>query len=268
MMKRFLKGFVIGIGKIIPGVSGAILAISLGVYDKSIYYINNFKANKKESIKYLLPLALGILLSIIVFSRVISYLLIKYYVMTILFFVGLIIGTFSSVLENVHKKDYYLVIISLIIFLSLSLIGVNNDYLLKGNIIDTVIFLISGIFEAVGSIVPGISSTALLMNIGTYKIIINSIGSIMELNFLLDNLKILIPFVFGIFIGAIMAIKVIDYMFKRFYHKMYAIILGLLISTIIIMIIRVFKESTTVIQLFIGIILMMLGIFISTLFDK
>ena len=118
-MKNILKGFIIGIGKIIPGVSGAILALSLGVYDKSIYYINNFKYNKKESLKYLLPLAIGIILSIIFFSKIINYLLDKYYVLTMLFFIGLIIGTIPSTLKEVNKKNYYLVIISFLIFLSL-----------------------------------------------------------------------------------------------------------------------------------------------------
>lgn len=56
-MKNLLKGFIIGIGKIIPGVSGAMLAITMGVYDKSIYYINNFKSNKKESVRYLLTIS-------------------------------------------------------------------------------------------------------------------------------------------------------------------------------------------------------------------
>ena len=46
-MINLLKGLIIGIGKIIPGVSGSILAITLGVYDKSVEYINNFKYNKK-----------------------------------------------------------------------------------------------------------------------------------------------------------------------------------------------------------------------------
>ena len=64
-MINFFKGLIIGIGKIIPGVSGSVLALLLGVYKKSIEYINNFKNNKKESIKYLLPLGAGTLLSII-----------------------------------------------------------------------------------------------------------------------------------------------------------------------------------------------------------
>ena len=66
-MLNLLKGFIIGIGKIIPGVSGSVLAITLGVYDKSVEYINNFKSNKKESLKYLLPLGIGIIISIIIF---------------------------------------------------------------------------------------------------------------------------------------------------------------------------------------------------------
>ena len=66
-MLNLLKGFIIGIGKIIPGVSGSVLAITLGVYDKSVEYINNFKHNKKESLKYLLPLGIGIIISIIIF---------------------------------------------------------------------------------------------------------------------------------------------------------------------------------------------------------
>ena len=78
-MNNLIKGFIIGIGKILPGVSGALLAILMGVYDKSIDYIINFKRNKKESIKYLFPIGIGILLSIILFSKVIYYTLNKYY---------------------------------------------------------------------------------------------------------------------------------------------------------------------------------------------
>ena len=49
-MINFIKGFIIGIGKIIPGVSGAMLATIMGVYDKSIFYICNFKNNIKTAI--------------------------------------------------------------------------------------------------------------------------------------------------------------------------------------------------------------------------
>ena len=104
-MLNLLKGFIIGIGKIIPGVSGSVLAITLGVYDKSVEYINNFKHNKKESLKYLLPLGIGIIISIIIFSKIITILLDKYYQITMLFFIGLIIGGLPEIIKKVKKQD-------------------------------------------------------------------------------------------------------------------------------------------------------------------
>lgn len=267
-MINILKGFIIGIGKIIPGVSGAILAISMGVYDKSIYYINNFKDNKKDSIKYLLPLSIGIIISIIFFSKIISYLLDKYYIITMLLFVGLIIGTIPSITKEINKKDYYLTIISFIIFLSLSLLGANNNYILKENITDKIVFLLSGVLEAIGTVVPGVSSTALLMTIGTYKIIISSISNITNISNIVINLKIIVPFIIGTIIGLLIVVKIIDYLFKKYHNKVYSIILGLLLSTIVVMMIDTFKYQTSILNIFIGIILMIIGIFISNIFEK
>ena len=74
---NFIKGFVVGIGKIIPGVSGAMLAMAMGIYDKSIEYICNFMKNKKEATLYLVPIGLGVVFSIIFFSKIINPLLIN-----------------------------------------------------------------------------------------------------------------------------------------------------------------------------------------------
>ena len=265
-MINFFKGFIIGIGKIIPGVSGALLAISMGVYDKSIYYINNFKKSKKESIEYLTPIVIGVILSIIFFSKVIGILLDKYYLMTMLFFVGLIIGTLSSIIKIVDKKNYYLSIISVVFFLFISFISNRGEYIVKGTFFELGVFFLSGIFEAIGTIVPGVSSTALLMNIGTYKIVIVSIGNIMD--FSVYNLRILFPFIMGTVIGLIIMVRVVALLFKKYYNKTYAIILGLLISTLIIMFVRAFKDGDNIIQFVIGVILMFIGVLLGYVFDK
>ena len=78
----FLKGLMIGLCKVIPGVSGAILAILLGVYDEAILKINSFFKNKKESFKYLFPLGWGILLSIFLGSNLVLFLTENYYLYT------------------------------------------------------------------------------------------------------------------------------------------------------------------------------------------
>ena len=74
-----LKGFLIGIGKIIPGVSGSLLAISLGVYDKAINSLVNLSNNFKENIYFLGKLAIGVVIAIMFFSNVIAYLLNSHY---------------------------------------------------------------------------------------------------------------------------------------------------------------------------------------------
>lgn len=267
-MKNFFKGFIIGIGKIIPGVSGAMLAITMGIYDKAIYYLNNFKQNKKECIKFLFPIGLGIMVAIIVFSKIIGYALSKYYLITMLFFVGLIIGGLPFTFSKVKKKDYFITIITFIIFFFISITNISNSYLMKNSFLDIPIFIFSGFMEAVGTVVPGISSTAILMIMGTYNLIISSIGNIMDVSIIILNLKILIPFAFGLFIGIVIMIKVINYLFKKDEDKIYSFILGVLLSSIVLLIVQSFRESFSTLELVIGMILLAIGIFISSLMEE
>ena len=84
-----LKGIIIGIGKIIPGVSGSVMAISFNVYDKAIYSITNFFDNPKNNAKFIINLGLGIVIGIVLFSKIINYLITNYYFYTSIFFIGL-----------------------------------------------------------------------------------------------------------------------------------------------------------------------------------
>ena len=259
-MKNFFKGFVIGIGKIIPGVSGAILAISLGIYDKALDYICNFKNSKKESIKYLFPICLGIILSIIFFSKIISFSLDNFYLVTMLFFIGLIIGGIPSIADRVNKADYYIVILSFFSFLLIAISSVDNIYVIKNNFLDLLIFFLSGLLEAIGTVVPGISSTALLMIMGTYNTIITAIGNI-------DNARILVPFALGFFVGLVIIVKVINYLFRKYENRVYAFTLGILMSSTILLIVQSFKSSFDFIHLVTGLILMVIGIFIANIME-
>lgn len=260
-MKNFFKGFIVGIGKIIPGVSGAMLAISMGIYDKAIECICNIKNNKKESIKYLVPIGLGIILSIVFFSKVISLALARFYIITMFFFVGLIIGGIPSVMGRVCKKDYYIVIISFVVFLLMSISNIDNIYVIKDNFVDFIVFFVSGIIEAVGTVVPGISSTALLMIMGTYNSVIDAIG-----NF--NNIKILIPFGVGVVTGVLITVKIINYLFKKCENKVYAFVLGVLLSSIVLLIVQTFRYGVNVFSLIFGIVFMVFGIFISSFLEE
>lgn len=260
-MLNFFKGFIIGIGKIIPGVSGAMLAAIMGVYDKALYYICNFRKNIKESIKYLSPIAAGILLSIILFSKVISICLDKYYVITMFFFIGLVIGGLPFIINKVNKKDYSITIISFSIFFFLSIFNINNNYTPQNNFIDIIIYILSGLLEAIGTIVPGVSSAALLMIVGTYDQIVYSIGNI-------TNIKLIITFFISTIIFILLLMKIVEYLFRKYNNKMYSFVLGVLSSSIILLIIQVFKNKVSIITLSISLIFMVLGIIIANLFKE
>lgn len=256
----FLKGVLIGIGKIIPGVSGAVIAVILGVYDKGLNAITNL--NNKKNILFLIKIGLGILLGIILFSNVIKYLFNNYYVYTILFFIGLILGGTTEIIDKVDKRDYkYSVIISIILCI-ISLLNINNSYTMKNSIVDYIIFFIGGIIESMGTIIPGLSSTALLLNLGIYDKIINTISNLLQFNI---DYKIIIPFCLGILSSIIILSKLIANLFNNYEKKTYSVILGLVISSVIILIIKLFATKVKIIELLIGLILMIIGIFITNI---
>ena len=258
----FIKGLLIGIGKIIPGVSGAVLAIILNVYDEGIDKIVNFFNNPKKNILFLLNIGLGIILGIILFSNIINYTLNKYYVITMLFFIGLIQGGIPNILKEIDKKDYIYTLIIIIIFTIISFLNINNNYILKNNFTDYIIFFIGGIIETCGTVIPGLSSTALLLILGIYNLIIESISNTTNLVF---NFKVLIPFVIGILSSIILVSKVISISLNKYKKKTYSIILGLVLSSIIILIVKTFTYQTTLLELLIGIIFMIVGIIISSI---
>ena len=99
-----LKGFIIGIAKIIPGVSGALIAISFGIYEKAIKAISNFFENPINNFLFLFPIGLGVLLSISLTSGLILYFINNYYFPTILLFIGLIMGGIPSLINNINIK--------------------------------------------------------------------------------------------------------------------------------------------------------------------
>lgn len=264
-MINLLKGFIIGIGKIIPGVSGSVLALTLGVYDKSVEYLNSLKTNTKEKIKYLTPLALGILLAIIIFSKIITILLDKHYQITMLFFIGLLLGGIPEIIKKTKKENSIITITSFILFFIISITNLDTNYTLKGNIIDIILLFISGLLEAFGTVVPGVSSSALLMIIGTYKTILSSIGNITNISNILINIKIILPFILGLSLGVPLLIKIINYLLKKYESILYSFVLGVLLSSTILLIIKTFQVEITIIKLIMGLIFLFIGIIISNI---
>lgn len=269
-LKLFIKGLIVGLGKIIPGVSGSLLAISLNVYDRAILAITNFFDDVIENTKFLFTLSLGIIVSIIIFSKIILYFITNYYVITMLFFIGLILGGLLIFKSNYtsNKKNLIILLISFLIIIILSSFSHSNKYVIEGNIIDYLVFFSSGIIDALATVVPGISGTALLMNIGVYEIMISTISNITDINLIITNIKVLIPFGLGMVLGFILLSILISYLLKKYHSEMMAFILGVSIGSMTLLVISVFRSNYTYIELVLGFLFMTMGIFIGRRFSN
>jgi len=269
-MLLFIKGFIIGLAKIIPGVSGAMIAIYLNLYEKILDSITNFFNNLKENIKFIIIFGFGVILAIVIGSKIILYLFSNYKFITIMFFIGLIFGGTYNFSKKIKYNYKNIVLISLLIlfFLIFSLTNFKTTYTLKYNFIDNIIFFIGGIIDIFASLVPGISGTSLLMALGIYDNILTLISSVLNTTYVLANINLYISYTLGMFLSFILNAYLINYFLKKYKNTTYSIILGLSISSIIFLLIIVFKNQFTIIEFILGIILLTIGIVISSILDK
>lgn len=262
-----LKGFAIGIGKIIPGVSGAILAITLNVYEPALHAISYLKQNFYQNMKYLAMLGIGIVVAIILGSNMIIFLLEHYYLPTICLFIGMMIsGTLPiyKEIKNTKIKDIVPALIVIVGIVFFSLFPLNGQLLkMNSSLFMLILFFISGVLDALCSIVPGISGTAVLMMVGTYDKILMTLGSIVKFSSFFTNLTIIVPFFLGILFGGYFISKIINYVFKKHRQKTYCCVFVFSLYSMYAMLSNIFVDNYTLGQILMSVCCFIFGYFIT-----
>lgn len=226
-MKNFLKGIIAGIGGVAPGLNGSVLLIIFGLYQKILESLATITHNFKKKIKFLLPIGLGMLVGVLLFSKVVEFFLNNYEMQTRYCFLGLILGTIPLLLKETKKKGfskkYYLVvIISAILGTFLFTLNPNiNGQITNPTILNSIIL---GFLVSLTAIVPGVEPTVLLSTLGYYELYVNSLANL--------NLIVIIPMLIGLAIGGIVVSYIITKLFKHCYTLTYAIIFGSFLSMI------------------------------------
>ena len=267
----FLKGMILGSAMIIPGVSGGTLAISLGIYEKIINVITRFFKNFKENIIFIINLGLGILASIVLGALILNYTFEHYPIPTIIFFIGLLIGSIPSLIKRVDLRNTLK--ISNIFYFLLGVSLVLGVYLFKGssevtfsngfNLVQSIKLILVGVVAAATLVIPGISGSFMLMILGYYKPILEVISETIKFNNLGNNILILIPFGVGVLLGIIGIAKLIEYLLKNHETKTYYAIIGFLIASIIEIFASLFSYHSTIIQIIISVVLFILGLLLT-----
>lgn len=261
-MINFIKGIIVGIGGIAPGLSGSILLVVFGLYNKTIEAIGTLFKDLKRNLIFLIPLFLGFGVGVFLFSKIVDFLIINYEMYTRYTFLGLIIGTIPIFYKEVKKEGFsnkYYLLIAMSFIIGITLFIFNKGLfpnITNPNLIQS-IFL--GVAVAGSTIIPGVDSAVILSSLGLYELYVSSIANL--------NFNILIPAGFGLVIGALIISFLINKLIKRYYTASFSIIFGLFLSIIP----SILNESCYLgfnISSFISIILIMIGFGISTIFAK
>ncbi|MFV0395381.1 MAG: undecaprenyl phosphate translocase family protein [Coprobacillaceae bacterium] len=224
---NFLKGIIVGIGGIAPGLSGSALLVIFGLYEETISAIGTLFKDIKKNLIYLIPIIGGFGVGIILFSNIINYFLTNYEVYTRFKFLGLVVGTvplfYRETKKNGWSNTYYLPI-AISFVLGLLLFFFNGDLFPRVASLNVLQSIVLGVVVAGSTIVPGVDSATILSALGLYEIYLISINSF--------NISVLLPAGLGLVVGALVISFFMNRLLETKYTLTFSIIFGLFLSII------------------------------------
>ncbi len=263
ILYRAICGVVLGIGGVLPGVSGGILAISLGMYEKMLQAIGTLFQNFRQNMRYLLPLGIGGVIGILLTSNVLSLVIAKFEVQLLSLFTGLVLGSLPDLFQEVRldgpkiKGKHAVAALLGLGFVMLFALGESN---VVGNaeVEDLSILgaLIAGAVLSFGTIIPGISSSFILVYLGLYPAVIATIASVLDfrslassgLTGMIQNLSAhflpLLAMVGAFGLVSILIIKLVNRMLKRHHSTSYAAVIGFVLGSVGLVLPNIVRQFT------------------------
>jgi len=222
---RVIKGALIGIGAILPGLSGGVLMVVFGIYDHVISFLGNFPKNFKKYFFFFLPVGIGGILGILLFAGLVSAAFGKYAPQFVSLFIGFVAGTVPSLwktagLKGRGKKGYISLVSAAIVILVLMLYGENQLTSIEPNFL---IWIGGGILVGLGFVVPGLSPSNFLIYFGMYSKMSDGISNL--------DFSVIIPLMLGVLIAIMAFAKIVSILFEKKYEIMYHIILGTVLGS-------------------------------------
>ena len=224
-----VTGFFVGIGAIAPGISGGAIAVVFGLYDRITDAIAHFYRDFKQKMKFLIPLCGGAAVGVLLFSQVIAYLFSHYNAPVRILFIGLILGTLPSLFQTAVKKGFrpwYLIPFALAA-VGTVLLSRLDQFESLGTAVELSfpVLLVCGAVLGFGTIVPGVSSSFILMAAGFYEPVMEAITS-------LDPMKLL-PLALGFGLFVLLFAKLVSFLYRVAYGFISFTVAGLLVGSIV-----------------------------------
>lgn len=247
----FLKGIIVGVANVIPGVSGGTIAVVLRIFDRMIDAINHITKDFKKHVMFLLPLLAGAAVGVLAFSVLIDYTLTNYSLPTCAFFAGLVAGSIPLIYGIANSKMpvgkgkanyiiYTVISFVLVIFLA-TLKAPESSAAVAGDVSVGLMVkaFFGGAIACASMIVPGISGSFMLVLMGLYNVVIGYVAMVkdflvtFDFSILLQIIKFCAPMGLGMIAGAILISRAIEFLMNKYHTETYYIILGLIGGSLI-----------------------------------
>lgn len=270
----FIKGFILGVANVIPGVSGGTLAVSLGLYERVLECVTTLFKKFKENLTFIMPIALGIGVAILSTSKLVTYALTNFKAQTIFLFVGLIFGGISLIMKKVKgQKSFFNICVFCIVFIFvLGLNFVKTDTFsisfTNMNIIDYVLLALVGFIASSAMVIPGISGSFVLMVFGYYEKIMATISHLTTFKNIGQDLIIITVFGIGVLLGILFMAKLITKLIEKNEVRTYFAIMGFVLSSIVVLLIEIGNFKFNFTNIATSILAFLWGYLLSRAIDK
>lgn len=227
---KLVQGAFIGLGAVLPGVSGGVLCVIFGVYKPIMELLSHpFKAIKKYA-KLLIPVVIGIGLGFLGISKLLGFLLNEYPEPSVCVFVGLIAGMLPSLFREAGEKGRTKASwVSLVVVFTVTLaVLLGLEYLSVNIEPNFVWYLFCGFCIALSVIAPGMSFSTLLMPLGLYTPLVEGIGNL--------DFSVLIPAGIGALLTVILLARAVTSLMENHYSVLFHGIIGIVIAATIVIV--------------------------------
>ena len=256
----FIKGIALGAGAILPGISSGVICVIFGIYEKLLNCVLNFFKNIKHNFKFLFPIIFGAFVGIIIFGNVLKYLFYVYPIQIKFIFIGLILGSIPALLKQAYSRKtfrlHYILYLILSLALGIFLVILENKLSISSSNTEFSIpyLIFSGFLMSAGVIVPGVSSTLILMLLGVYDAYLLSVSTL--------YLPLLIPLAIGLIFGAFLCMKLTKFLLDKYHSQTFFVIIGFTLGSILVL----YPGFTFDINGIISILSLIVGLCLSSLF--
>ncbi len=276
MIKNILKGIVIGIANIIPGVSGGTMMVSMGIYDKMIHCVTHLFSEFKESMKFLIAIFIGMAIALVGLSFIIEPAFEYFPLQTSCLFIGLIVGGLPAIWGKVKGKGIKIsYVIPFLLFFAV-VVGLAALGEKEGNAADLTFSLWScvklfvvGIIASATMVIPGVSGSMMLLLLGYYNPIVSAIKDFVtalasfDMQGILAGCGVLVPAGVGIVVGIFAIAKLIEIIFEKFSLQAYWAIIGLIVASPFAILMMVGVGSLSVVSVIVSIVTFVIGFIVA-----